>query len=40
MIACMQNSSVLLNCNTVCLDGRREKQLNNISIMLNQLMMI
>lgn len=33
-------SSVLLNCNTVCLDCRREKQLNNISIMLNQLMMI
>lgn len=33
-------SSVLLNCNTVCLDGRREKQLDNISIMLNQLMMI
>lgn len=33
-------SSVLLNCNTVYLDGRREKQLNNISIMLNQLMMI
>ena len=33
-------SSVLFNCNTVCLGDKREKQLDNISIILKQIMMI
>lgn len=33
-------SSVLLNCNTVCLGDKREKQLDNISIILKQILMI
>lgn len=33
-------SRVLYNCNTVCLKDKREKFLSNISVILNQLMMI